>query len=242
MNKVLSVRFCATAMAGSLFLACLFFVASSAPTAAAAVRRHGVSVVDGNTLQIGHRIYRLYGVDAPELGQLCHHDDKWHRCGVRAAFELGKLLKLDGPLTCRPAAADRKRYVCRAGHIDLAKVLLSAGYALASPGSGTAYHNAQREARDGKLGLWHMAFLAPSAWRAGKRLPGASDAKESKCPIKGIVDAKGRKLFYVPTDRGYKKIKIDPAKDEKRFCSVRSALAAGWVRPGEAPDRKSARR
>ena len=48
----------------------------------------------------------------------------------------------------------------------------------------------------------------------------------------------GRKLFYVPTDKGYKKITIDPTKDEKAFCSVETARAAGWHRPGETPRRR----
>jgi endonuclease YncB( thermonuclease family) len=235
---MLSLRFCAIAGAGLLLLTGLLYVVSPSPTAAAPTHLRGVSVVDGNTLQIGGRIFRLYGIDAPELGQLCHHDKKWDQCGVTAAFELRKLLKLDAPLTCTRAAADRKRYICHAGRTNLAKVLLGAGYAVAAPGSGAAYHHAEQEARDGKLGLWHMTFLPPSAWRAGKRLPGAPDAQQAKCPIKGVIDPAGRKLFYVPTDRGYKKIKVDPLKDEKSFCSVRSARAAGWRRPGEAPRRQ----
>ena len=64
---------------------------------------------------------------------------------LRRRFELGKLLKLDAPLACAPAAADRKHYICHAGRMDLAKVLLSAGYAVAAPGSGAAYHDAEQE-------------------------------------------------------------------------------------------------
>ena len=66
-----------------------FFVANLAGTGTAAEIAPGkVSVVDGDTLQIGDKVYNLYGIDAPELGQLCFQDGRWNRCGVTAAFEL----------------------------------------------------------------------------------------------------------------------------------------------------------
>ena len=236
-EKFQNMRVVALAGAGLLLLAGL--LPTLAPQRAGAVSLHdnGISVVDGNTLQIGDRVFPLYGSDAPELGQLCFHDGKWEQCGITAAFELQKLLKFDAPLDCKPARKDPRSYVCRAGHIDLAQVLLSAGYAVATPGSGAVYHDAERKAREGKLGLWHMSFLAPWEWRAGKRMPGASDAADAGCPIKGAIDAMGRKLYYVPTDKNYKKIEIELSRGEKVFCSVEAVRAAGWHRPGEAAGR-----
>src|SRR5690349_13492600 len=72
------------------FFALAGFLASSEPasalTAAATVR-------DGNSIQLGDVTYRLDGVDAPELDQICidDHADPW-TCGIAARDELTKLI------------------------------------------------------------------------------------------------------------------------------------------------------
>jgi len=192
------------------------------------------SVVDGDTLQIGNHVYNLYGIDAPELGQLCLQDGRWNRCGITAAFELKKLLEFDKPLRCEPAAADKRQIVCHAASVNVALVLLKAGYAVAATGSDVAYRQAEKSAREGNLGLWHMSFVSPWDWRHGRRLPGADEASEAMgCPVRGIVDDKGRKIYYVPTDNNYKKITVDDSKGGRLFCSDGEARQAGWRRPDE---------
>jgi len=193
-----------------------------------------VSVVDGDTLQIGDKVFDLFGLDAPELGQLCFHDNRWNRCGIAAAFELKKLLAFDKPLLCEPAPEHRRQLVCHAAGSDIALVLLRAGYAVAASGSGVGYQEAEKSAREGNLGLWHMAFISPWDWRFGRRLSPAESEEEISCPIKAIVDPEGRKLYYVPTDDNYKKVVVDPSKGDRLFCSDAATRMAGWRRPGEA--------
>src|SRR5215216_2281542 len=50
-------------------------------------------VKDGGTLQLGDVTYRLDGIDAPELDQMCidEHADGW-ACGVEARDHLVKLI------------------------------------------------------------------------------------------------------------------------------------------------------
>ena len=110
------------------------------------------SVVDGDTLQIGDKVVDLYGIDAPELGQLCFHDNDWNRCGQAAAFELKKLIEFDGPPVCEPAPQNRNQVVCRASGRDVALALLRAGYAVASTGSGDIYREAEKSARETSSG------------------------------------------------------------------------------------------
>lgn len=192
------------------------------------------SVVDGDTLQIGQQVYNLYGIDAPELGQLCYQDRRWNRCGITAAFELRKLLDFDKPLRCEPTPADKQQIVCHAASVNVAIVLLKAGYAVAAAGSDVSYQQAEKSAREGNLGLWHMSFVSPWDWRHGRRLPNADEELESTgCPIRGIVDDKGRKIYYVPTDSVYQKIAVDAEKGGRLFCSDVGAREAGWRRPGE---------
>ncbi|WP_038965846.1 thermonuclease family protein, partial [Bradyrhizobium diazoefficiens] len=80
----------ARAFALVLFLALPGFLASSAPafalTATATVR-------DANSIQLGDVTYRLDGVDAPELDQVCidDHADPW-TCGIEARDQLAKLI------------------------------------------------------------------------------------------------------------------------------------------------------
>lgn len=197
------------------------------------------SVVDGDTLQIGNHVYSLYGIDAPELGQLCFQDNRWNHCGVTAAFELKKLLDFDKPLRCEPAPADKRKIICHAASVNVALVLLKAGYAVAASGSDVAYKQAEKSAREGSLGLWHMSFVSPWDWRHGRRLPGADAAAETMgCPIRAVIEANGRKVYYVPTDNDYKKITVDKEKGGRLFCSDGEARRAGWRRPGETRKRR----
>jgi endonuclease YncB( thermonuclease family) len=62
-----------------------------------------LSVIDGDTLQVDGAIVQLYGIDAPELGQLCQSEERLWPCGVDAALALSKLLTLNrSSLHCAP--------------------------------------------------------------------------------------------------------------------------------------------
>ena len=225
---------CGFVVMAALLLIVLFYAAGRpAVGLAAAVKAEDVSVIDGDTLQIGPKVINLYGIDAPELGQLCFHDGRWNRCGIAAAFELKKLISYDKPLRCETAPANKRKVICHAASVDLALVLLKAGYAVAESGSGNAYQEAEKSAREGNLGLWHMSFVTPWDWRHGRRLPGADEAEDATCPIKAIILETGQKHYFVPTDEKYKKINVDPSKGERLFCSDAEARRAGWRRPGE---------
>src|SRR5882757_1203991 len=53
----------------------------------------GAIVKDGGTVQVGGMTYRLDGIDAPELDQICidEHADAW-ACGVEARDQLSRLI------------------------------------------------------------------------------------------------------------------------------------------------------
>src|SRR5580692_7468847 len=53
----------------------------------------GTIVKDGATLQLGEVTYRLDGIDAPELDQICidEHADPW-ACGAEARDQLTKMI------------------------------------------------------------------------------------------------------------------------------------------------------
>ncbi len=200
-----------------------------------------VSVIDGDTLQVGGEIVQLYGIDAPELGQICYVDGEPQSCGVEAALALRKLIALAEPsFHCSPWQDGSSRaappgttvQVCEAGDRDVGLVLLHGGYSVALPGSFPDYAKAQEQAQEAGLGLWHSEFVPPWAWRRGERLPGEPTA----CNIKATTSAEGRRVYYVPTDPAYDRTAIDPAEGDAWFCSDEEARLAGWRRPGEDAD------
>lgn len=196
-------------------------------------------VIDGDTLQSGGDIIQLYGIDAPELGQLCRREDKVWQCGVEAAFALQKLVALSGmPVVCvawydgqradRPDLGETR--VCQLGNEQLLGLaMLSNGYALALPGSFPYYGLVERTAREANLGLWSGEFDPPWDWRDGQRTIGAAE----ECNVKGAVTKEGHRLYLVPTDDAHEDATVNPAEGERSFCSDEEARQAGWRRPGE---------
>jgi endonuclease YncB( thermonuclease family) len=188
-------------------------------------------VIDGDTVEIAGEIVRLFGIEAPELGQRCLHDGVWTHCGLDAAFELKKLVGISqSPLKCSPVASrdSTTTAICMLGKTDIAHALLFGGYVRATDDASPAYKEAEAEASRAGLGLWHSQFVDPLDWRAGERLPGYSDATQDPCPIKAIITGNGQHVFYVPTDPDYNAVEVDPMKGDQRYCSVDLAHAAGW--------------
>jgi endonuclease YncB( thermonuclease family) len=195
-----------------------------------------VTVIDGDTLQVGDTIVQLYGIDAPELGQLCYVEDTPRHCGIEAAFALRKLIALAQPsFHCTawddghdsPAPSGVTVEVCEVGNEDLAQVMLHGGYSIALPGSFPDYVEAQQQAQEGGLGVWPTAFVLPWKWRAGDRLP----TDQVDCNIRGIADA--GPFYFVPTDSEYNDLVVDSGRGDALFCSDEEARQAGWRRPGE---------
>jgi len=200
-----------------------------------------VTVVDGDTLEMGGRTVRLYGIDAPELGQLCLNGSNRYRCGYEAALMLKKLVG-NGLVSCRPTPADSEDagQICSVGLVDLAEAMLRRGYAVAQPNALTVYRKVEQDAKQGRLGIWRGEFILPSDWRAGQRLQARSGEPGQLCDIKGIVSDKGEKVYLVPIDPDYEAIEIDQSRGEKLFCSDDEAELSGWRRwPKSAVQQRS---
>src|SRR5215475_11587022 len=80
----------ARAAALVLLLAILGCVADTGPSLASTA---SATVRDGNSIQLGDATYRLDGIDAPELDQICidDHADPW-TCGLEARDRLSKFI------------------------------------------------------------------------------------------------------------------------------------------------------
>lgn len=188
-----------------------------------------VLVIDGDTLQVGNRIFHLAGIDAPELGQRCKVENKGWRCGLEAALALRKLIAF-GKVAC---TTNEEGVIvtgaCTAAGKDLGEVLLSQGYALALSEAFPTYKGAEMAAQEAKLGLWRGDFVRPEDWRSGARLPGET-TDTTFCVVKAKVTEEQQKIFYIPSDENYAAITIDPERGERIFCSDDEAILAGWTR------------
>jgi len=189
------------------------------------------TVVDGDTLEINGETVRLYGIDAPELGQFCLNGSKRYRCGYEAALTL-KNLAGSALVECQstPVEANNFGQICSVDLVDLAEAMLRRGYALALPNALAVYRKAERDAKQSRLGIWRGDFIPPADWRAGKRLEIHEGELSQVCDIKGIVSDSGQKVYLVASDPDYKSIQIDESRGEKYFCSDDEAELASWRR------------
>ncbi|MBL8697322.1 MAG: thermonuclease family protein [Alphaproteobacteria bacterium] len=127
-------------------------------------------VVDGDSLEIAERRVRLFGIDAPELAQLCgDRSRRDYACGERAREALETLVG-DAVLQCVTEGQDRFRRVlarCRTPDgVDIGAALVRAGWAVAYHGrDGRSYRTAESDAQRRRVGLWAGRFDRPEDWR-----------------------------------------------------------------------------
>ena len=125
-----------------------------------------IQVIDGDTLRIGGQSVRLFGIDAPELQQICQMQGRDYECGQRAREHLESLI-LGKRVECRALSNDRYgRDVswCVVGglSLDLAYQMVLAGWAVDYPlYSQGRYSAPEHRARILKRGMWAGTFVAP---------------------------------------------------------------------------------
>lgn len=147
---------------------CLFLIAGLALWAGSVSFADDVQAIDGDTLRIGGQSVRLFGIDAPELRQLCQMQGRDYECGQRAREYLESLV-LGKQVECRALSNDRYgRAVswCVVGDRDLAYQMVLAGWAVDySRYSQGRYSAPEHRARILKRGMWAGTFVAPWQWR-----------------------------------------------------------------------------
>lgn len=149
-------------------------------------------VKDGNTIQLADITYRLDGIDAPELDQICidDHADPW-TCGVDARDQLAKLVG-GHVLHCEdrgPAPATKKRHlgVCtvEGETTSLNQALIRLGFAInPDPSPEGRFADDEAGAKRDRKRLWKGCFVAPQDFRLGNKdgalLGGACPADKDK--------------------------------------------------------------
>ncbi len=215
-------------------LALTFLVAGSSEAAEPAIMggRHTVSVVDGDTLQIGPMAVQLAGIDAPELGQVCTRADRAVRCGFRAARALQKIIAMaTSPIVCTPREAASETHIatCVLGERDISQTLIEGGFAISLPDAPLAYRIAEDRAKSAGIGIWGSTFRAPSVWRAENPALNETASTRGICLFYGHPDEQGRRLYYGPLDPNYRRITGNTQQSGPTFCSDEEARESGWV-------------
>lgn len=134
-----------------------------------------VTVIDGDTIEIGGARLRLAGIDAPELGQGCRIGGRSYDCGMVARTALidltaGARVACELRASGSPAGDEGRPARCWADGYDLSEGMVYTGWAIANPTAPPRYAALQQGAQAAPRGLWKGRFLTPKEWRAGARL------------------------------------------------------------------------
>lgn len=187
------------------------------------------TVIDGDTLDIGGQRVRLEGIDAPEAQQTCGGGwfGTW-KCGNSATAAL-RWMTGGRRVDCVAAGRDKYGRVlgwCTADGRDVNAEMVRTGYAWAFVKYSTRYRALEAEARHAKVGIWKGE--AEPAWLYRERQWAAAETDAPKgCAIKGNVTSNGH-IYHMPWSAWYAKVRIEPAKGEKWFCSEAEAAKAGF--------------
>lgn len=205
-------------------------VLALSPVAAAAQPEGRIRVIDADTWDVGGVRVRLFGIDAPELDQICTRASgaDW-ACGVWAT---DRVRALYGGATARCAPVSRDRYGrvvarCSVGGADAGRALVSRGLAFAYRRYSMDYDLDEKGAAVNARGLHAGRVQRPAAFRAARRR--AEDGPPAGgCVIKGNISGRGERIYHLPGQRDYARTRLSPDKGERWFCSEAEARAAGW--------------
>ena len=132
------------------------------------------TITDGDTLKRDGVRYRLEGMDAPEINQICILNNQDWECGLAAALYLEQLHGTDG-FECEDLGQDRyKRVLARCyilkddNRMDIGSLMVREGYALAYRRYSKDYIDEEELAKENKRGLWRSKFIKPWEWRRDK--------------------------------------------------------------------------
>ena len=119
-----------------------------------------IQVIDGDTIHIGKLKYRFFGIDAPEIKQICEKDNTKIQCGVIAKNVLKNKIADKIP-ECIVKDKDRyQRLVaeCFIGKESLSRFMVREGYAVAYSQYSKDFIEDEKYAKENKLGIWSMNF------------------------------------------------------------------------------------
>jgi len=137
--------------ATTVILAAMVIVGESGSSSAASVSSNLGEAVDGNTVILDGRQFRLHGVRAPKPGFKCTIRGSERDCGRIARAALLDLMA-GAHIVCESITASAFR--CTADGYDLSQGMVYVGYAVPIAGAPALYRQELKRAQDRRHGLW----------------------------------------------------------------------------------------
>jgi endonuclease YncB( thermonuclease family) len=123
------------------------------------------TVVSSDSIELNGKTYRLYGIDAPDDGQVC--PDGWPAWYEAEAY-LDQLIG-GKAVTCMPIGLRQRNEmhaICRADGVDIGAAMVTGGMAYAYVPYSVRYITQEDAAVSANRGVHRHKCLAPWAWRA----------------------------------------------------------------------------
>jgi len=127
-------------------------------------------IKDGDSFVWGAKEIRLWGIDAPELFQICQNSKgKDYNCGRQARAYLKSILDSE-LMRCeeKPRSKRETRIIaqCFVKGMDLAKSMVLQGWAIDYTFFSNGFYELEQiEAKKNKRGVWAGSFQTPRKWR-----------------------------------------------------------------------------
>ena len=161
----------------SLSVISIFFIVFITNISFSSEKIYGIpKVIDGDTIKIDNFKIRLFGIDAPEMDQICQKPwvsikfisfNKNYRCGEFSSNKLKNYLKGER-IYCQIKGKDRYRRhlgICYKNKSDINKWMVANGLALSYVKYSKKYLINENVARKNSKGLWKGRFEKPWEWR-----------------------------------------------------------------------------
>lgn len=169
-----------------------------------------VRVIDGDTFVIktGERV-RLIGLDAPETGS-CGSEEATKRL---SDLVLNKVIRIDRE---GRDSWGRRLGIVTADGANVNMEMIKSGWARYdsfSDEKSPEMETAGKKAEESRMGIY-----------------GGVCDKQASCGILGNIDeSSGKKYYHLPQCPTYARVKIDPERGEKKFCTESEAKREGFV-------------
>lgn len=136
-----------------------------------------VQVFEGDLISVGGKLVRLYGIDAPEIGQQCESAaGRAYDCGEASRKALESMIG-SRMLNCTLFAkleGSRFSGLCRHGNQDIGYLQVERGWAFVARGLSNRYIRVQTQAQIRKAGLWAGRAQRPWVYRQDQVISGAA--------------------------------------------------------------------
>tara|TARA_B100000427_G_C15348097_1_gene524190 strand:+ start:104 stop:640 length:537 start_codon:yes stop_codon:yes gene_type:complete len=138
-----------------------------------------VIITDGDSIKIGKQKIRLFGIDAPELKQICYNKSKVpYACGHQAKEILKKIITNKKFLNhnkkyiyCYYSERDKYNrilgecFIGKDSKYNVNEYMVGLGHAVAYLRYSKKYLDWQESAKLNNNGLWSGTFETPEEWR-----------------------------------------------------------------------------